>query len=100
MRNTQVQTEPLATTLWTLRKSEKEIVCVFEARAGAFELHISRNGVISVAHRFETEADAAKFAADLEQDLKAHNWTNVGESSKGKVHSEARRTKGNVHKWG
>jgi len=75
MRNTQVQTEPLATTLWTLRKSATEIVCVFEARRGAFELRISRNGVISAAHRFETEAEAAKFAADLEHDLKAHSWT-------------------------
>jgi len=74
MRNIQVQTEPAATTLWTLRKSGTDIICVFDARGGVFELRIARDGVVCATHRFEAEAEAAKFAADLETDLKAHKW--------------------------
>jgi hypothetical protein len=73
-KNVQIQTEPVATTLWTLRKSGTDIACVFEARRGTFELRILRNGAMSVTHGFETEAEAARFAADLERDLKAHSW--------------------------
>ena len=74
MPNIQVQTAPVATTLWRLRKSETDIVCAFDARGSVFELRIARNGVVCATHRFETEAEAAKFAADLETDLKAHKW--------------------------
>lgn len=65
------------TTLWTLRREEREVACLVRLVPYGIEVDIAHDGTVVLTRTFETGDEALAWAADKRAAREAHGWRAV-----------------------